>query len=212
MIDTSTTYSNAVISNSADDLQKIHLKTKNIAIYQRNISALEPELLLIQNQEVAIKISGDFSHIKQLLQTYFEKNLTDYSLLFEDISMLLKLFADLTQVPSFRLTLNTVSTDMCRKFHTDLNDLRMLCTYIGQGTLWLPDEAINLKALQNNHSSNQDIVADEGLIQQANQGDVVMLKGALYPDANPILHRSPPIESNHEKRLLLRIDTNASVY
>ena len=39
------------------------------------------------------------------------------------------------------------------------------------------------------------------------EGDIIILKGALYPEANAILHRSPTIEENGEKRLLLRIDT-----
>ena len=42
-----------------------------------------------------------------------------------------------------------------------------------------------------------------------NAGDVVLLKGALYPGANPILHRSPSIEELGKVRLLLRIDTNS---
>ena len=96
---------------------------------------------------------------------------------------------------------------MCRKFHTDINDLRLLCTYIGPGTLWLPDEAVDLKALQKG-GDEQALVVDEQQIQQVSTGDVVILKGALYPEANPILHRSPSIEESGEKRLLLRIDTN----
>lgn len=46
-------------------------------------------------------------------------------------------------------------------------------------------------------------------IQQAGTGDIVILKGALYPDGHAIMHRSPTIEEMGAARLLLRIDTNA---
>ena len=42
-------------------------------------------------------------------------------------------------------------------------------------------------------------------------GDIVILKGALYPESKAIIHRSPTIEETGKKRLLLRIDTNESV-
>lgn len=50
-----------------------------------------------------------------------------------------------------------------------------------------------LEALQVK-DSKRDIVKDHELVQQARTGDAIILKGALYPDARPILHRSPPIE------------------
>lgn len=55
---------------------------------------------------------------------------------------------------------------------------------------------------------NEEIVLDQQQIQQVDTGNAVILKGALYLDANPILHRSPTIQDQGTKRLLLRIDTN----
>ena len=94
---------------------------------------------------------------------------------------------------------------MCRKFHTDINDLRLLCTYVGPGTLWLPDEAIDRNMLT---ASTQELLIEEQHIQQVATGDVVLLKGALFENSNPILHRSPAIEASGATRFLLRIDTN----
>jgi hypothetical protein len=91
-----------------------------------------------------------------------------------------------------------------------MNDLRMLCTYSGPGTLWLSENNINRNAL-NSCGDNECIVLDESKIQQAKTGAVVILKGAIYPEegTKAIVHRSPTIEDYGEKRLLLRIDTNA---
>ncbi len=207
MIQTIYPYENAVLGKDVKILQDIHLKSKNIAIYQRNIESLSKELKQITEQDIECRASGTTEEILSTLEDYFNSHLSKCSFLFDDVAILLGLFEKVTQASSFRLLLATVSTNMCRKFHTDINDLRMLCTYIGPGTLWLPDKAVNHKALQA-RENNQKIVKDEQHIQQVDTGDVVILKGALYPEANPILHRSPAIEAHGERRLLLRIDTN----
>ena len=207
MIDLKYPFANAIISNDKKDLQDIHLKSKNIAVYQRNIDFLKKELNEIAKQPIECRASGTTQDILSILKDSFNKSFPDCSFLFNDISELLKLFEATTKASAFRLLFTTVSTNMCRRFHSDINDLRLLCTYIGPGTLWVPDEAINQKAIQNG-GDNEEIVKDEKKIQQVSTGDVVFLKGALFPDANPILHRSPTIEKNGEKRLLLRIDTN----
>ncbi len=210
MIQIKSSYTNAVISDDNKDLQDIHLKSKNIAIYQRDIKFLNKELNRIAEQKIECRATGSVEEILVQLNDYLNSDIPGYVSLFEDISEVVKLFEKTTQASSFRLLLATVSTNMCRRFHTDINEIRLLCTYIGQGTLWLPDEAINEKALRTG-GNNQEIVKDEELIQQVPTGDVVLLKGALYPEANPILHRSPSIEENGETRLLLRIDTNKSL-
>jgi len=207
MVDTTLKFDNAAISNDANILQDIHIKTKNIAIYQRELEPLKNMLDQITEQSVECRASGTIKEITTSLNTYFTNELPEHKILLDDILNLLRLFEQVTKASSFRLLLATVNTNMCRKFHTDINDLRLLCTYAGPGTCWLPDEAVNQKALQKG-GVNQEIVADEKLIQQVQTGEVVLLKGALYPEASPILHRSPSIEKNGEKRLLLRIDTN----
>ncbi|MEM9526087.1 MAG: DUF1826 domain-containing protein, partial [Bacteroidota bacterium] len=129
-----------------------------------------------------------------------------------DIKALLSYFAEVTDSKEHRLLLTTVKTNMCRRFHSDINDLRMLCTYSGPGTLWLTDDNINTKALETS-GNNESIVLVKERIQQAKTGAVVLLKGALYPSKNAkaVVHRSPNIEEYDQERLLLRIDTNESL-
>ncbi len=210
MIKTESTYANAAIGHGDEILQDIHLPSKNIAIYKRDIKSLETELAEIAPKTVECRASGTTEEIRSILKDYFSGHLAKSPALFGDVTELLGLFEKTTQASSFRLLLTTVNTNMCRRFHTDINDLRMLCTYIGPGTLWIPDAFVNVKAYQSG-GRNEEIVTEETRIQQARTGDVVILKGALYPEANPILHRSPTIEKKGEKRLLLRVDTNASL-
>jgi hypothetical protein len=207
MIDTPLKFDNAAISDEVSILQDIHLKNKNIAVYRREIKPLKDALDQAIKQSIECKVSGTAEQISTFLNSYFTNELPEHKVLLDDILGLLELFNQVSKTSSLRLLLATINTNMCRKFHTDINNLRLLCTYVGSGTLWLPEEAINHKALR----TNKDIVLHKNLIQQVDTGDVIILKGALYPESEAIIHRSPTIEGTGEKRLLLRIDTNESV-
>jgi len=207
MLKTTVSYPNAVIGEEVQLLSGIHQKSKNIAIYQRDIEGLQPEIDTLLKHTIDFRFSGNVSEIMVGLTEYLRTLDFEGKSLMEDIASVLGTFESLTQASSFKIFFATVETNMCRKFHTDINDLRLLCTYAGPGTVWLPDEAVNQDAIKV-RSSNAEIVKDEAHIQHVPAGHVVILKGALYPDAFPIYHRSPSVEGVHQKRLLLRIDTN----
>jgi len=196
---------NWVEGNCLTVLHQIHSNEVNIATYNREIDILSNEIDTALNQSIEIRVNGN---IDTILQT-IEIELKEFTQLKSDIILLLHLFKDITKANSFRVVLETVNTNMCRKFHTDINDLRMLCTYSGPGTLWLEDDNLNRKALDT-CGDNECIVLDETKIHQAKTGSVVILKGAIYPieGTKAIVHRSPTIEETGERRLLLRIDTN----
>jgi len=199
-----TEFANATIGNKAEILHTIHLQEKNIAIYQRDISHLQNDLKNCLKDKIEFRKSGTVAEI----QTALENEFPTYQDLTTDIVALLKVFGDVYQSKTFKVLLAKINTNMCRKFHTDINDLRLLCTYIGQGTLWLPEEAINRKELSG-VGGNERIVKDENLIQQIQTGNVAILKGAIYSKENTkaVVHRSPEIKGTGEIRLLLRVDT-----
>ncbi len=202
---------NQHIKNHTDKLDRIHEKEINIAVYEREIDFLTQEIETLMDHNIELMASGDIEEIVKTLSN----ELLPYNcrFLYTDIENLLLKFSEITEAQSFRLLLATVNTNMCRKFHTDINDLRMLCTYSGPGTLWLTEDNINHKAMDSN-LENEFIVLDESRIQQANTGSVIILKGALYPQDGTaaVVHRSPTIEETGQKRLLLRIDTNTNEF
>lgn len=201
---------NWAVDTSPEGLKDIHESEVNIAIYERNTTAFSNEVNDLLEQDIEVKLSGD---IDTIMKGIVEKiNPNKYHLITQDIKSLIRLFQDVTNVKSVRLLFATVNTNMCRKFHTDINTLRMLCTYSGPGTLWLTDDNINRKALSV-HRNEENIALQESEIRQVRTGDVCILKGAMYPgEANAVVHRSPTIEETGEKRLLLRIDTNESIF
>jgi hypothetical protein len=209
MVQKINTFENAAIGHHEDVLNDIHTKAKNIAVYQRDVAVLSEKLKSLANQHINCRASGTVEEILSTVDKYFDDHHLEYPDLFADVSQLIALFEKVTKAATFRLMLATIDSNMCSRFHTDINNLRLLCTYIGPGTLWLPNQAVNYNAVKT-RGSNEEMVTDQQLIQQVSAGDVTILKGALYPDANPVLHKSPSIENSGQKRLLLRIDTNDS--
>ena len=88
----------------------------------------------------------------------------------------------------------------------DWYHLRLFTTYHGKGTEWIPEEAVDRSALG---QTNKEIVKDQSKVQQLETFDVGILKGAHSESKRPIkgiVHRSPEIEREGEKRVILRID------
>ena len=201
-------HSNAVISNNERSLFEIKESKKNIAIYERSTEHLKLEAERLVNESVKIKVSGSIDQLCYLTQKELFKYLGCNSCLNKDIIDLIFLFQQITKASSYSLFLSAVHSNMCRKFHTDMNDLRLLCTYVGPGTMWLTDNNVNRNVLH--EMRPEPIAIEKDKIEQVQTGAVAVLKGAIYPqkNTNAVVHRSPAIEETSEKRLLLRIDTN----
>lgn len=188
-------------------LKRIHESEVNIAIFNRDVEALSDELDGLIKRDFELRSSGNFETVSNAIIS--AADLKDCPLIKKDITDLLDLFSGVTNASNYRLFFATVSSNMCKKFHTDINDLRMLCTYAGPGTLWLTEDNVNRDA-EDCCDDDACLVIDESRVQQADTGAVIVLKGAIYPKegTNPILHRSPTIEESGERRVLLRIDTD----
>jgi len=198
-------FSNAVIGTKLKVLHNIHLQEKNIAIYHRDIFHLQSDITTCMKGKIEFRKSGSLPEIQAAL----ESEIPNCKDLIHDIVSLIKVFGELTENSTFKVLLSTVNSNMCRRFHTDINDLRLLCTYSGQGTLWIPEEFVNREAL-NSCGDNECILRDASQVQQVPTGSVAIIKGAIYPKegTKACVHRSPSIEESGETRLLLRIDTN----
>jgi hypothetical protein len=208
MEETCTLSKNYAIGTSLTVLDSIHEVDTNIAIYKRNIVCLSDEIESLLSFDVDVKATGDLQAIEEVVSEALDAS--KFGKIIADVKGLLQVFSNVAGAESYRLFLGTVNTNMCRKFHTDINDLRMLCTYIGPGTLWLKEDNINRRALVSSSSQDEDIVVNQNEIQQVEAGSALILKGAIYPKegTRAIVHRSPTVEESGERRLLLRIDTN----
>ena len=74
----------------------------------------------------------------------------------------------------------------CSRYHIDNVPLRMLVTYAGVGTEWIPDDAVDRNAYHAG-APNEKIVKDPSAIRFMNAWDVAVFRGG--PDG--LLHRTP---------------------
>jgi hypothetical protein len=130
-----------------------------------------------------------------------------------DVRRWLELFCAITGATKVRASFGLVMDDKCRRFHADFIALRLLCTYTGPGTEWLPQEAVDQEALGRPfacpYEANESIVRDARAIRRARPFDVLVLKGEAYPGAHGrgLVHRSPPLGDTGQRRIVLTLTT-----
>jgi hypothetical protein len=118
-----------------------------------------------------------------------------------DIAGLVSRFAALAATRSVRMRLDVVTGDACRRWHRDCVPLRMICTYRGPGTQWVPP-ASGAAAL-----ARPDDDAPQAMAFDAS--DVALFKGCGWPGQvhdGGIVHRSPRIDGTGITRLVLVLD------
>jgi hypothetical protein len=128
-----------------------------------------------------------------------------------DVADLLARFCEIAGSLRVRVALKAVTTDACRKFHADSLPMRMITTYVGPGTEWLPSYAVSRDVLAEPpecpSEANRAIVRDCRAIRRARAGDVLLMKGERHPHGPGCVHRSPPISAAGLTRLVLTLTT-----
>jgi hypothetical protein len=210
--------SHVLYCKNISDLDKINDAQYNIASLKR---CFENDLSLLfesikQKSNFHFSQTGETDVLLNKLYSYFlacNLNQNDtLDLFISDIKLLIDTFLEINQSKQVKLMLSVVNTNMCRLFHTDMNDLRLLCTYNGKGTLWIKNN--NVKNLNELSKTNESIFKNQDEIQEALPFEVLILKGALNTsnDTHAIYHRSPTIEETGSSRILLRLDTNCTLF
>ncbi len=200
------------------DLSLIKKEDVNIVIYERELDEKINSYFnhLLNEGFRSLNVSLNINEFEKSFENHFKdlsiKHKVEHEFLKKDIERLLLQFSKVCNSNNLKVFFGIVDTNMCRRFHVDMYELRMLCTYEGQGTMWLTDDNINCEAL-NNNQGNKEIVLRANEIKQLNTTDVAILKGALYPNskAGGIVHRSPTIENLNQKRIVLRVDSNSLI-
>lgn len=129
----------------------------------------------------------------------------------DDIALLVDMFCYLFELKRAGVRLTALDRAMCPRFHVDRVPCRLVTTYRGISTEWLPQHLVDRSKLgagsQGRPDEQSGLFNSTGDIQQLCQGDVALLKGELW-DGNEgagLVHRSPAITQN-QRRLLLTLD------
>lgn len=192
-------------------LSDIYQEKINIAIWQRE----RPNTLKSSVKEF-LELNPTFQKEMTLtpqdallrINEFFDNKMTEVS---EDIAELVDMFCYLFELKEAGVRLKVLDKAMCPKFHVDKVPYRLVTTYQGTATEWLPHELVDQTKLgwgcNGLPDSESGLYQSESDIQQLACGDVALIKGTLW-DGNEnagLVHRSPELISN-EKRLILTLD------
>ncbi|KAB0304008.1 DUF1826 domain-containing protein [Vibrio fortis] len=131
--------------------------------------------------------------------------------LVQNIAELVDMFCCLFDLKDAGVRLATLNSAMCPRFHVDRVPCRLVTTFHGTATQWLPNHVLDRSKL--GHGSNgqpghlSGLYQDESDVQQLSCGDVALLKGGAWigNEETALVHRSPMVPAQ-ENRLLLTVD------
>jgi hypothetical protein len=205
--------SRVIEGNQPDVLADIFQEDANIVIWQRpskNMQATAASAVLLAKPTLQISVvvtpqNAEEAINKALGSTPFA------AILSKDIAQLVDMFCCLFDLKHAGLRLTALDRAMCPRFHVDRVPCRLVTTYQGIATEWLPHLAADRSKLGAGNQGKTD--EQSGLfkstddIQQLHQGDVALLKGELWHENEGagLIHRSPQL-SNEARRLLLTLD------
>ncbi|MFA0115234.1 DUF1826 domain-containing protein [Vibrio sp. 10N.261.46.E11] len=191
-------------------LADIYQSDINIAIWQRKFDAnliddINEFIASNPNFSKSVSVSPDNAYEKLKLST----DGTASKALLENMAELVDMFCCLFDLEAVGLRLAVLNKAMCPRFHFDQVPCRLVTTYHGVATQWLPNYALDRSKLGRGANGQPDsasgLYAHESDIQQMVSGDVALLKGESGNENAGLVHRSP-VTSSDETRLLLTLD------
>jgi len=132
--------------------------------------------------------------------------------LLQDMAYLADIYGELIGCPQVGIRLEVLDRAMCPRFHVDRTGVRMLCTYHGQGTEWLSEEAADRSKLgslaQGLPDETSGLIRNPAAIRQAPPYALLLLKGTQWQgnDGRGAIHRSPALDPLQPCRVLLALD------
>lgn len=209
---------NALEVGDPEGLRFLAREDINLLVWRRGRQAPRLDALLAVSRDARAPDEGDprllraatlVEDISAFVQAHYPVANAATMAFAVDLFELAALLIQLTGAPALRPRIERVEHDGCRLFHADRVPVRLLCTYCGPGTQWVPDAAANRAAL--GKGDNAAICPDPGSVRSIARGDVALLKGDLWPGnaGRGLIHRSPPLGRSGTQRLLLALDIAA---
>jgi hypothetical protein len=194
------------VSSDSNKLNNIRNDECNLVVWERSLSL--PILEYVNELLYSTKFRSIMIPSDEQEKLYYNLPITSSegrTPFIEDLLQLLWLYKEATGQHNPKIHLTTILAMQCPLFHVDFNQVRLLCTYHGPGTLWLEEPNTDRSHLGCGH--NDHVVKDWDQIRQTNTGDVALLKGERYPGnmGYGIVHKSPEVPKE-TKRLFLRIE------
>ena len=193
-------------------LADIYESDINIAIWKRSFSqeltdSISQFVVANPNFSKSLSLTPENAYMKL-------ENSTEGSAsreLLENMAQLVDMFCCLFDLEDVGLRLAVLSDAMCPKFHFDRVPCRLVTTYHGVATQWLPNDAVDRSKLGQGSNGLPDsasgLYTQESDIQQLVTGDVALFKGDQWigNENAGLVHRSPE-SSSLNPRLIVTLD------
>lgn len=174
-----------------------------VALWDRP-SPVDPDVVALAcRQRLAIRTWVNIETLTPTLEELLPD--TAYGPLREDLALLADMTACLFGLDGVGLRVTALTKPMCPRFHVDRILVRLLCTYGGPGSEWLPAPSVPTGLLV--PGASQEGRVEAAAIQRLEPGQVALFKGESWDEqpGNGVVHRSPPVASGGE-RLLVTLD------
>ena len=203
----------AIKDNQPAVLPEIYKEDTNIVIWQRNLDntlvQAADHILSTQPQLQASILVNPKNAYNALNDVLGDAPMTNT--LSEDIAHLTDMFCYLFELNNVGLRLTALDRAMCPRFHVDRVPCRLVTTYRGVASQWLPHSCVDRTKLGPGSEGKSDdesgLFSQASDIQQLNEGDVALLKGEYWQgnEGAGLVHRSPMVPQD-SLRLLLTLD------
>lgn len=190
----------------------IYHEETNIIIWQRKLSKTlqgAVDAFLISNPTFQLSMTVTPQSVLSSLSESLGSS--GQTVLGENIAELVDMFCCLFDIKRAGLRLTALDRAMCPKFHVDKVPCRLVTTFQGVATEWLPHQQVNRDKLGAGSNGLPDtesgLYSNQNDIQQLSCGDVALLKGEIWPgnENAGLVHRSPALPAG-KNRLLLTLD------
>ena len=204
---------NHSISDDFSKINNIFKKDINISIWKRSLNRKisdAAEILLKKKSDLQFsELINGYNSIDILVNKIGDSEKLIH--FYEDITYLTQMFCELFNIKDAWLRIDAINKPMCPRFHTDYLKCRLVTTYYGPATQWLPNSLVNRNKLGPGNNGLADdisgLFSKKSDIENLDVGDIGLLKGEAWVNNEGLglVHRSPHTDSIY-KRLYVTID------
>lgn len=201
------------VGDDVSAMSEIYREDINIAIWQRqlnNVLSLAAKHIVATNPRLQLSSIVTPSGVKKLLSSEVGVG-PESECLCKDMEDLVIMFCYLFDLKEAGLRIRVLDEAMCPRFHVDKVPCRLVTTYCGSATQWLPNHLVRRNMLgssnQGSSSKKSAVFENNESIRELRPGHVALLKGESWFNntGGGLVHRSPSSDKS-QGRLLMTLD------
>lgn len=204
-----------VVSKSFVDLTRIYEDGVNLCLVERPLpAAIESFIHQACKQFGKLELSQPVNPDQFDFASLWPQasQIPGYRAWLDDVELLTSAFCELFGLKQAGLRLRTLQNAMCPRFHVDRVPARLICSYGGIGTEWLPEYALDRQKLGMGSGGLPDehsgLIIDPTAIRRMPAYAVGLMKGEAWEgnEGQGFVHRSPTPTAVQPRRLVLTLD------